>query len=76
MCLQDVDLKTFCKLICSLLDIPVHDNIIESLHVLFTLYLEFKSNPVFKQMFDLEEPLDGGDAAGGGANVWSAAADY
>jgi intraflagellar transport protein 46 len=34
---------------CVLLDIPVHSttndkNIIESLHVLFTLYSEFKTN--------------------------------
>lgn len=31
-----------------MLDIPVYDNPIESLHVLFTLLLEFKNNPAFK----------------------------
>lgn len=69
--MQDVDLKTFSKLICALLDIPVHDNIIESLHVLFTLYSEFKSNPVFKQMFDLDDNSDPGEGLGGSANVWT-----
>lgn len=44
----DVDLHSFVKIICSVLDIPVYDNPIESLHVLFTLLLEFKNNPAFK----------------------------
>jgi hypothetical protein len=47
--LQDLDLKSFSKLVCSLLDIPIYDNPVESLHVLFSLYLEFKNNPVFGQ---------------------------
>ncbi len=46
--LQDVDLHSFVKIVCSVLDIPVYDNPIESLHVLFTLLLEFKNNPSFK----------------------------
>lgn len=46
--LQDVDLHSFVKIVCSALDIPVYDNPIESLHVLFTLLLEFKNNPAFK----------------------------
>jgi len=36
-CLQDLDLKTYTKMLCGILDIPVHDNPIESLHVLFSL---------------------------------------
>ncbi len=36
------------KIVCSVLDIPVYDNPIESLHVLFTLLLEFKNNPAFR----------------------------
>lgn len=50
----DLELKTFVKMVCALLDIPVYDNPIESLHVLFTLYLEFKNNPVFAQQLNLE----------------------
>ncbi|EAR96866.2 intraflagellar transport complex B protein 46 carboxy-terminal protein (macronuclear) [Tetrahymena thermophila SB210] len=50
----DFNLSDFCKLACAILDIPVHDqpnesNVIESLHVLFTLYSEFKSNQHFQQ---------------------------
>ena len=46
--MQDVSLGTFVKIVCSVLDIPVFDNPIESLHTLFTLLLEFKNNPAFK----------------------------
>ena len=46
--MQDVDLQSFVKIVCSVLDIPVYDNPIESLHVLFTLLLEFKNNPAFR----------------------------
>jgi len=45
------------KMMCSVLDIPVHENPIESLHLLFTLYLEFRNNPIFgqqAQMADME----------------------
>jgi len=45
----DVDLKTYARIVCGILDIPVYTNIVESLHVLFTLYTEFKSNPHFQQ---------------------------
>jgi intraflagellar transport protein 46 len=49
-----MSLKDYAKMCCALLDIPVHNiqndrNIIESLHVLFTLYSEFKSNQHFQQ---------------------------
>lgn len=57
--MQDLDLKTYVNLICSLLDIPVYDNPIESLHVLFTLFLEFKTNPFFRQHVDMADPLQG-----------------
>lgn len=46
--LQDVDLANFVQIVCNVLDIPVYDNPIEALHVLFTLLLEFKHNPAFK----------------------------
>ena len=44
----ELDLKTYAKMVCTLLDIPVYDDPVESLHVLFTLYLEFKNNPIFR----------------------------
>ena len=43
----DLDLTTLAGLVCNLVDIPVHGNVVESLHVLFTLFHEFKSNPHF-----------------------------
>eukprot|EP00955_Chlamydomonas_euryale_P046215 353364-Chlamydomonas_euryale.AAC.13 len=57
----DVDLKTYTRLICGVLDIPVYENPIESLHVLFSLYLEFKSNPIFQQQLDMGDGFGGMD---------------
>ena len=53
----DFSLKDFCSLNCNILDIPVHNtnnkkNIIESLHVMFTLFSEFKMNQHFQQKND------------------------
>lgn len=42
-----VDLKTYVRIICAALDIPVYNNVIESLHVLFTLFSEFRENQHF-----------------------------
>ena len=42
-----LELKDLIQVLCNVLDIPVYDNLVESLHVLFTLYLEFKNNPYF-----------------------------
>ncbi|KAM4611518.1 intraflagellar transport protein 46 homolog [Polymixia lowei] len=44
----DCDLKQYVDVICGLLDIPVYKSRIQSLHVLFTLYLEFKNSQHFK----------------------------
>jgi len=44
----DVSLEDYCRIVCALFDIPVHDSITESLHVLFTLYSEFKNNDHFR----------------------------
>ncbi|KAK9807470.1 hypothetical protein WJX72_000119 [[Myrmecia] bisecta] len=52
----DMDLKTFVTLVCSILDIPVYANPVESLHVLFTLFLEFKHNPAFQQPAQAMQP--------------------
>jgi intraflagellar transport protein 46 len=50
----DVDLGTYVRIVCGILDIPVYNlpnnkSLSESLHVLFTLYSDFKSNQHFKQ---------------------------
>lgn len=45
----DMDLAQFTRVVCAILDIPVYDKMTESLHVLFTLYSEFKNNAHFQQ---------------------------
>lgn len=45
---MDLSLAEYVRVLCSILDIPVYDNPIESLHVMFTLFLDFRSNPHFQ----------------------------
>mmetsp|Transcript_1188 Transcript_1188/g.4084 ORF Transcript_1188/g.4084 Transcript_1188/m.4084 type:complete len:427 (-) Transcript_1188:2794-4074(-) len=51
----EIDLSTedYAKVICALLDIPVQENPIESLHALFSLYLAFKANNHFSRQYGL-----------------------
>lgn len=44
----DVPLSDYASVVCALLDIPVHKSKIESLHLLFSLYLEFKNSQHFR----------------------------
>ncbi|XP_063059802.1 intraflagellar transport protein 46 homolog isoform X2 [Engraulis encrasicolus] len=44
------DLAEYIDIICGILDIPVYKNKIQSLHVLFTLYSEFKNSQHFKAL--------------------------
>ena len=44
----DLDIEQYCRVMCTVLDIPIYDNIIESLHVMFTLFLEFRANQHFQ----------------------------
>lgn len=48
----DCDLAQYVDIICSILDIPVYKNRVQSLHVLFTLYGEFKNSQHFKSLAD------------------------
>ena len=43
----DLDLKDYARIACALLDVPVYSSMTESLHVLFTLYSEFRNNQHF-----------------------------
>jgi len=54
---MSIDLTNYAKIICTILDIPIHhinpkydnrNSIIEGLHVLFSLYSEFKENKHFQ----------------------------
>ncbi|CAF1522076.1 unnamed protein product [Rotaria magnacalcarata] len=51
----DADLATYTDIACSLLDIPVYESRVQSLHALFTLYLGFKNSEHFKAMMDASE---------------------
>lgn len=42
----DVDLNTYADILCAMLDIPVYKNRIQSIHVLLSLYTEFKNSEV------------------------------
>ena len=51
----NIPLDSYAKIVCNMVDIPVHKSegkqsksLIESLHVLFTLYSEFKTNQHFQ----------------------------
>ncbi|XP_063798700.1 intraflagellar transport protein 46 homolog isoform X2 [Pseudophryne corroboree] len=46
----DCDLPTYIDVICGILDIPVHKSRIQSLHVLFSLFSEFKNSQHFKAL--------------------------
>eukprot|EP00904_Undaria_pinnatifida_P008712 jgi/Undpi1/4971/HiC_scaffold_19.g08323.m1 len=46
----DLPLEDYARMMCAVMDIPVYDNLIESLHVLFTTFMEFKSNAHFMQL--------------------------
>ncbi|KAJ7392870.1 Intraflagellar transport protein 46 [Desmophyllum pertusum] len=66
----DVELNQYIDLICGILDIPVHNNRIHGLHVLFTLFSEFKNSQHFHQLakdnqMSNDLKLDDGDAIGG-----------
>jgi len=54
----ELNMHDYIKVMCNILDIPVYQNPIESLHVMLTLYLEFKNNPFLAK-----------GAQGGGAPV-------
>jgi len=41
---MNMSVEQYARVVCALLDIPVYDKVVESLHVLFTLYSEFKTN--------------------------------
>ena len=50
----DCDLEQYVDMVCALLDIPVQQNRIHALHLLFTLFLEFKSSQHFKESAALQ----------------------
>jgi len=43
----NMNVNQFSRLTCALLDVPVYDKVVESLHVVFSLYSEFQNNVHF-----------------------------
>eukprot|EP00405_Crypthecodinium_cohnii_P018170 CAMPEP_0206459800 /NCGR_PEP_ID=MMETSP0324_2-20121206/24386_1 /ASSEMBLY_ACC=CAM_ASM_000836 /TAXON_ID=2866 /ORGANISM="Crypthecodinium cohnii, Strain Seligo" /LENGTH=366 /DNA_ID=CAMNT_0053931409 /DNA_START=55 /DNA_END=1155 /DNA_ORIENTATION=+ len=54
----DLELKDYIKVIASILDVPVHGQLTETLHVIFTLYSEFKTNQHFSKTETLGQGPD------------------
>eukprot|EP00041_Stephanoeca_diplocostata_P010909 m.174815 g.174815 ORF g.174815 m.174815 type:complete len:366 (+) comp18335_c0_seq2:292-1389(+) len=48
----DIPIATYASIVCAILDIPVHRSRIEALHVLFSLFVEFKSSQGFRSKED------------------------
>ncbi|ORC90899.1 uncharacterized protein TM35_000073230 [Trypanosoma theileri] len=44
----DLDLDQYVRTLCCILDIPTYNSLIDSLHVMFTLYQEFRANQHFQ----------------------------
>jgi intraflagellar transport protein 46 len=59
----DLSLADYSRVACNILDIPVHpgqnNSIVESLHVMFTLYSAFKESGHFQINQENESYMDG-----------------
>lgn len=65
---MEMPVEDYAKVICALMDVPVYENIIESLHVLFSLFMAFKENPHFANRS--KENATDDHAQGGEAQVF------
>jgi len=55
----NLDLASYVRTVCAMLDIPVYGSLTEALHVLFTLYSDFKANVHFQQaMFNEQQQAE------------------
>ena len=64
----NLDLASYVRVVCAMLDIPVYGSLTEALHVLFTLYSDFKANVHFQQQLaaDQQQQPAGGMGMGMG----------
>jgi len=46
----ELSLAEYAKSLCAILDIPTYENPVESLHLMFTLYTDFRNNPHFQNI--------------------------
>uniref|UniRef100_A0A7S2C2T6 Intraflagellar transport protein 46 homolog n=1 Tax=Octactis speculum TaxID=3111310 RepID=A0A7S2C2T6_9STRA len=56
---MDLTLEEYARVICAVMDVPVYDNSVESLHVIFSLYMAFKENPHFAARSKANQAADG-----------------
>lgn len=57
----DLSLQEYAKVLCAILDIPTYENPIESLHLMFSLYTDFRNNPHFQAPNNASyDPVGGG----------------
>jgi hypothetical protein len=70
---MDMTLQEYARICCSIVDIPVHNSVTQSLHVLFTLYSEFKNNPHFG---NIGGAPGGAGGPGGGPSAGSTAMSF
>eukprot|EP00928_Gymnodinium_smaydae_P046715 TRINITY_DN31138_c0_g1_i1.p1 TRINITY_DN31138_c0_g1~~TRINITY_DN31138_c0_g1_i1.p1 ORF type:complete len:394 (+),score=91.86 TRINITY_DN31138_c0_g1_i1:62-1183(+) len=65
----DLDLPSYIRILASILDVPVNNQITESLHVIFTLYSEFRMNQHFSKAeqanFGQADPYNFDNLSGG-----------
>jgi len=57
-------LKEYVHIVCSITDIPIHKSRVESLHLLFTLFSEFKNSQHFRSADEIAEAEVGAAADG------------
>mgnify|MGYP005993457837 CR=1 FL=1 len=66
----DLSLDEMAQIACGLLDVPVYpgneSSLIQSMHALFTVYHEFKTNPHFQQQVGGEDGAQGAASGMGG----------
>jgi len=55
-----LDLASYVRMVCAMLDIPIYGSLTEALHVVFTLYSDFKANVHFQQQMQQQEQQMGG----------------
>lgn len=70
----DLSLLEYSKVLCNILDIPVYENPIESLHLMFTLFTDFRNNPHFQSR--ATGNVDIAALEVGGADVLEVNADF
>jgi intraflagellar transport protein 46 len=58
----DMSLGDYARTLCTILDIPTYDNPIESLHLMFTVYTDFRNNPHFQARLAEQEGGAKGEA--------------